>query len=141
MGEMDIGLGPAPPPVILGPVEAGGTQPVLHGEIEGVADAHAPLLGAVDEEQAAEGPEGLPADVLLALLVEEDHPLAGIGKFGGRDEAGEARPHDDDIGIHATSPLRGALVPGAPVPLSLRGRAAGCKPGRSRSLRRTSPSP
>ncbi len=54
MGEVHIGLGPAPRPVVLGPVEAGGALPVLPGEVETVADAHPPLLGTIDEEQPAE---------------------------------------------------------------------------------------
>ena len=74
--EVDIGLGPAARPKILVAVEAGRAEPVLPGEIAAVADAHAALLGRVDEEQSAERPERLAAEVLLAFLIEDDHPPA-----------------------------------------------------------------
>ena len=51
--------------------------------------------GAVDEEEAAERPERLAAERLLGLLVDEDHPPAGVRELGRRDEPGEARPDDD----------------------------------------------
>ena len=60
-------------------------------ELARVLDAQPPLLGAVDEEQAAERPERLAAERRLRLLVDEDHPAAGVGQLGGGDEAGEAR--------------------------------------------------
>ena len=54
-GELDVGRGPLPRPVVLAvAVEAGGAQPVLPGQVERVVDAHPPLLGGVDEEQPAE---------------------------------------------------------------------------------------
>src|SRR5690606_35854092 len=61
-GKIDKGLGHLARPEILRPVEASRSHPVLQGEFAAVADAHAPLLGAVDEEQAAERPESLPAE-------------------------------------------------------------------------------
>jgi hypothetical protein len=56
--------------------------------------------GAVDEEEPAEAPEGLAADRLLALLVDEHDPLAPVGELSGGDEPGEAGSHDDDVGFH-----------------------------------------
>ena len=102
-GEVDVGLGPAARPVVVGPVEAGGAEPVLPGQLARVADARPPLLGAVDEEQAAEGPEGLAAERRLGLLVDEDDAPPGVGELGGGHEAGEAAPDDDDVGVHARS--------------------------------------
>ena len=61
-GEIDIGLGHLAGPLVLGPVELRGAEPVLHRQLAAVADAQAALLGAVDEEQAAERPERLAAD-------------------------------------------------------------------------------
>src|SRR5699024_7788988 len=63
-GELEVGLGPAAWPVVLGGVETGGAQPVLAGEVEAVADAEPALLRGVDEEQTAEAPPGLAAQVL-----------------------------------------------------------------------------
>src|SRR6266571_1997810 len=42
--ERDIGLGPLAWPKILVAVEAGGAEPVLHRELEGVLDAEPALL-------------------------------------------------------------------------------------------------
>ncbi len=87
--------------MVLGPVELRAAEPVLQGEVVGVLDAHPALLGAVDEEQSAERPEGLTAEVLLGLLVDQDDPPAGVGQLGGGDETGEPGPHDDDVSVHA----------------------------------------
>jgi len=99
-GELDICLGPSPRPGVLGAVEAGGAQPVLEGQLGRVLDADPALLGAVDEEQSAEGPEGLPAERGLGLLVEEDHAPAGVGQLGRGDEPGQAGADDDGVGVH-----------------------------------------
>ena len=92
--------------MVLRAVELRAAQPVLHGELEGVLDAHPALLGAVHEEQPAEAPERLAAEGLLALLVQQQHPPAGVGDLGGGGQAGEAGADDDDIGVHC-SPLGG----------------------------------
>ena len=97
-GEVHVGLGPSPRPVVLGPVEAGRAQPVLPRELVRVADAQPALLGAVDEEQPAEGPERLAAQRRLGFLVDEDDAPAGVGQLGGGDEAGEAGADDDRVG-------------------------------------------
>ena len=47
--------------------------------------------GTVDQEQSAERPERLAAEALLALLVDHDDALAGVGDFGCRDQARQAR--------------------------------------------------
>ena len=99
-GEVDVGLGPAPRPLVLGAVEPGRAQPVLPRQLARVVDPHPALLGAVDEEQPAEGPERLAAQRCLGLLVDEDHPPPGVGQLGGGDEARQAGPDHDRIGVH-----------------------------------------
>ena len=96
-GPVDVRLGPAPRPLVLGPVEPGGAEPVLPRELVRVLDPQAPLLGAVDEEEPAERPERLAAEGLLGLLVEEDDALAGSGQLGGGDEAGKTGADDDRV--------------------------------------------
>ena len=61
-GEVHVRLRPPPRPLVLGPVERRGAEPVLEGERVRVLDAEAPLLRAVDEEEAAERPERLAAE-------------------------------------------------------------------------------
>ena len=56
-----------------------------------------PLLGRVDEEQPAERPERLPAEVGLGLLLEQEHPPPGVGELRGGDQPGEPGPDDDDV--------------------------------------------
>jgi len=98
-GPVDVGLRPAARPLVLGPVEPGRAQPVLPGELARVPDPHPALLRAVHEEQAAERPERLAAERLLRLLVDEDHVPPGRGQFRGGDEACEAGPDDDGVGL------------------------------------------
>ena len=101
-GEVHVRLRPAPRPLVVGPVEAGGAEPVLPGELVRVADAQAPLLGAVDEEQPAERPERLAAERRLGFLVDDHHPAAGLGQLGGRHEPREAAADDDRVvGVRA----------------------------------------
>src|SRR5579863_204315 len=71
-GESDIGFGPSPRPKILVAVKARCPHPVFERQVVRIADAHPPLFGRIDKEQAAEGPERLPAERLLRLLVEDD---------------------------------------------------------------------
>ena len=92
-------------------VELGAAQPVLHRQLAGVLDAHPALLGAVHEEQPAEAPERLPAERLLALLVEQQHPLPGVGHLGGSGQSGQAGAHDDHIGVHVRDPRTRAPRP------------------------------
>ncbi len=118
--EVDVRLGPLPRPdvLVVEAVEAGGSQPVLPRQLERVLDPHPPLLGRVDEEQPAEGPEGLAAEILLRLLVDQNHPAPRVGKFGGRDQARETGPDHDHIGIqrHWYLPwLRSSRTPGIGV--------------------------
>ena len=98
--EVDVRLGPGARPAVLLAVELGAAEPVLHGELAGVLDAHPALLGAVDEEQPAEAPERLPAQGLLALLVEQQHRPAGVGHLGGGRQPGQAGPDHDDVCVH-----------------------------------------
>jgi hypothetical protein len=99
--EVDVGLGPATRPdvLVVEPVEAGAAQPVLPGELAGVLDPQSALLRRVDEEQPAEGPVRLTAEVLLGLLVDEDHPPTGVDQFATGDEPGQPGPDHDRICI------------------------------------------
>ena len=96
-GEVDVGLGPAARPVVLGAVEAGRAQPVLQRELVRVLDAHPALLGRVDEKEPAEGPEGLAAERRLGLLVDRSDPPAGVRQLGGRDQPGQPAADDDGV--------------------------------------------
>ena len=109
-GELDVRLGPAAGPDVLGAVEAGRAEPVLPGERCAVADPHPALLGGVDQEEAAERPEGLTPEVGLALLVEEDHAAAGVGEFRRGGEAGQARADDDRVGVEGAHPAAGVVA-------------------------------
>lgn len=96
-GKVHKGLGPlARPVVLLLAVEGGGAEPVAHGEVARVLDAQAALLGAVDAEDAAEGPEGLAAEVPSVLLVDDDDGDVVPGQLEGGDEACEAATDDED---------------------------------------------
>ena len=113
--ELQVRLGPAAGPVVLGAVEGGGAEPVLPGEVQAVADPQAALLGGVHHEQPAEAPPGLPAEVLLPLPLEEQHAPAGVGDLGGGDQARQSRADDDHVGggpsvpgAHVTAPGSGA---------------------------------
>src|SRR5262245_36849537 len=103
-GETDIGLGPLAGPKIYLAVEASRPQPVLQRKVVGIADAHAPLLGAVDDEQAAERPERLAAQGLLTLLIEQDDALTGLDQLASSHEPGEASADDDGVCIHPGPP-------------------------------------
>ena len=98
-GKGDVGLGPLPRPVVFLAVEAGRPHPVVKRELVRVFHAQPALFGRIDQEQAAERPERLAAQALLGLLVDDDHPLAGVGQLGGGDQTGQAAAHDDHIGV------------------------------------------
>ena len=97
--ETDIGLRPFTRPVVFRTIEGGGAQPVLQGKVVGVANAHAPLLGRVDQEQPAERPERLAAERLLRFLVENEDFPARLGELGRGDQPREASADDDDIRV------------------------------------------
>jgi hypothetical protein len=110
-GEVQVGLRPLVGPVVLAgrvidaAVEAGAAQPVLPGQLERVLDAGAALLRRADQEQPAERPEGLAAQVGRRFLVQQQYPPAGVGQFRGRDQARQPSPHHDDIAVsHACPP-------------------------------------
>ena len=54
----------------------------------------------------------------LGLLVEQDHPPAGVGQLGGGDQAGQPGPDDDDIGaavaVLTVATLAGHVPPRRP---------------------------
>ena len=97
--EVDVRMCPLARPVVLRPVEARGAQPVLQGQLVTVANTQPALLGTVDEEEAAEGPERLAADVGGVLLVDDQDAAAPFGELTGGDETCKARSDDDDISI------------------------------------------
>ena len=110
--EVDVGGGPLARPVVLArgvvdaAVERGAAEPVLHGEVERIADAHAALLRRVDEEEPAERPERLPAQRRLGLLIQNDDPAPRVGELGGGDEPREPGPDHDDVGVHGGDATR-----------------------------------
>ncbi|MBP1885314.1 hypothetical protein J2Z50_003604 [Ensifer mexicanus] len=108
-GEVEIGIGPEPRPMVFGPIESRRTHPVLPREIAMVANSHAPLLGTVDEEQSSKRPESLATEVLLPLLIENDHLAATGHSFGRRHEPGKARTDDQHITIHERRPPYSAV--------------------------------
>ena len=107
--EVDVGLGASARPEIFRAIELRRAKPVLQGEVPAVTDAEPPLLGTVYEEQAAERPEGLAAERILALLFDDRDAPAGVGQFGGRHETGEPAAHHNGIRAfrHATSRFYG----------------------------------
>jgi len=64
-----------------------------------VADAEPALLWRVDKEQATKGPEGLPAQPGLGLLLEQNDAATRIGEFRGRDQPGKACPHHNHVSV------------------------------------------
>ena len=109
--ERDIGFRPALRPEILVAVEAGRSHPVLQREIVAVLDAESALLGRINQKQSAERPERLAAEALLAFLIDDDDPLAGVGDFRRRNEAGETGSDHDYVCIvsHSSSPIPAAI--------------------------------
>src|SRR6185503_13848093 len=108
-GEGDIGLGPLAGHEVLLAVEARRAQPVLQRQIVGIADAHAPLLGRIDEEQTAERPERLAPQRLLGLLIEQDDLATGLDELGGGNQPGEPTADDDGIRIHLSDSRASSL--------------------------------
>jgi hypothetical protein len=119
-GEVDVGLRPAVRPVVLArrvvgsAVEERAAHPVLPGQRVRVPDAHPALLGAADQQQAAERPEGLAAQVRLGFLVEQQHPPSGPGQLRGSGQSRQPRAHHDRIRVHLVIKPghRSALQPG-----------------------------
>jgi hypothetical protein len=52
---------------------------------------HAPLLGLSTKKRPPKDQEGLAAQRLGGLLVEQDHALAGLDQLRGGDQPGEPR--------------------------------------------------
>jgi hypothetical protein len=76
----------------------------------GVFEPDPTLLGGVDDEQPTEGPERLPTEVLLALLVQQQHRPTGDGQLGRGDQAREPATHHDHVGVHHTLAARSCSV-------------------------------
>ena len=62
-----------------------------------VPDAQPALLRAIDEEQTAERPKGLPAEIRAVLLVEDQHPQAALHQFARCHQARELRTDNDRV--------------------------------------------
>ncbi|HEY1861997.1 MAG TPA: hypothetical protein VGG61_16670 [Gemmataceae bacterium] len=97
--EGNVSLGPPPGPLILFAVEGGRPHPVLQGKIIRIANAHAPLLGGVDEEDAAERPEGLPTKRSFRFLVDDNDIAPRLDQLRGGDEPGQPAANDDDVRV------------------------------------------
>ena len=95
---------PFPRPVIFRAVESGGAHPVLQRQLMAVADAQPALFGAVDEEEAAEGPERLAADIRGVLLIDDQDAAAAIDQLARRDQPGQPRSHHDHVSVRHEIP-------------------------------------
>ena len=85
--------------LVLGSIELGAAEPIRPGKLERVVDPRPALLRRVDEEQAAERPERLPAERSLRLLVEQQHALARGDQLSRGDQPREATANDDRFGL------------------------------------------
>ncbi len=65
----------------------------------GILDAEPPLLRRIDQEQPAERPERLPAEILLAFLIDNDHAFTGVGQFGRSDKASQPGSDNNHVRI------------------------------------------
>lgn len=138
-GELDERPAPAHGPRVLGqvavqPVPARGALPVLPREVDRVPDAEPALHRAVDEEDAAERPPGLAAEVRRGLLLDEDHPSPGPHELVGGDQPRQAAAHHDDVRVHAPHPRRPRRRPvAAPAGASVASAAGSTPAARNRS--------
>jgi hypothetical protein len=112
-GPLDVGASPAHRPgvLVVKAVELGAALPVGPGQVERVLDAKVALLWRADQEQPAERPPGLPAEVGRVLLIDERDPAAGAGQLVRGDQPGQPVSDDNNVSIHAhvrTSPRRPA---------------------------------
>src|SRR5690606_33503805 len=85
-------------------------------EFGGVPHAEAPLAGRVDEEDSAEGPICLAAEIRLALLVDEHDPASRREQLARRDESGEPAADDDGVRVHRAL---SSATPSSRMPLSV----------------------
>jgi hypothetical protein len=105
-GEVDVGLRPPVGPVVLpgrvvdAAVEIRAARPVLPGQFQGVLDPHPALLRRVHQEQAAERPERLAAQVRLGLLVQQQHAPTDARQLGGGGQSRQPGAHHDHVRIH-----------------------------------------
>jgi hypothetical protein len=83
--------------MIIVAVELRRGEPVLTGELEGVGDSEPSLLRRIDEEQAAERPERLAAEVGAWFLVDDDHAPPGGSRFRRGHEPGKAPPDHEHV--------------------------------------------
>src|SRR5664280_2714341 len=95
--ESQVGLGPQPGPVIFGPVEPGGPEPVRCRKFRRVLDAEPALLRRVHQEKPAERPPGLAAETGRTLLVDDDHRPPGVRRLGRGDQPGQPRSDHNDV--------------------------------------------
>ena len=62
-------------------------------------DTEPSLFRRVHQEETTKGPECLAAQPGGWLLFEENYSPAGVGELGGRDQAGQTCPYDNDIDL------------------------------------------
>jgi hypothetical protein len=101
-GELHVRAGPpgCPDVFVVEPVEGCAALPVVPRQLEGVLHAEAALFGTVHQEDAAERPESLAAEVGTVLLVEHRNLLASPGELVGGDQSGKSCANDDDVCVH-----------------------------------------
>src|SRR5829696_4201827 len=98
-GEVHIGFCPLPGPVVLLPVEACRTHPVLEREVVRILHPKPPLLRRVHEEQSPKRPKRLPTQGLLRFLIQHDHATPGRGKLGRSNQPREASYDNDHVRV------------------------------------------
>jgi hypothetical protein len=86
-----------PDVLVVEAVESGAARPVVPGQLEGVLHPHPALLGAVNEKDAAERPERLPAQVGRVLLIHQGDLLTAAGQLMGGHQPGQPCAHNSDI--------------------------------------------
>ena len=97
-GAFDEVLGPDRGPNFAG-AEFGEGFPVFERLFDIIGDLHAALLGAVDEEHAAERFERGAAKAGFALALEDGDALAGLEEFERGDDARDAAAHDRHVAL------------------------------------------
>ncbi len=103
--ELHVGARPlgGPEVFIVGPVERRAAGPVVPRQLQGIFDSEVALFGAVYQEESAERPKGLTAEVLLVLLIDHRDLLTPAGEFVSGDQPGQTCTDDDDISVHPTA--------------------------------------
>ncbi len=94
---LHVRASPLARPFVLGAVKTGRAKPVLQRKIQRILDAQPPLLGGIHEEQPAKRPPRLTANIVLVLLIHNDHALTSVNKFARSDQAGQTGTNNDGV--------------------------------------------